>query len=139
MCGRAVPQEGSRVRSGREEKLPQCWSLGYCSLEMVPLKGILEERNVRQVAASEPALPSVDLADLYPQGDVWTSDGNFFPALAVVEPGPSLAMGIPFPSGESSVLTALSLSLQYDDGSGMKREATADDLIKVVEELTRIH
>jgi DNA damage-binding protein 1 len=29
--------------------------------------------------------------------------------------------------------------LQYDDGSGMKREATADDLIKVVEELTRIH
>uniref|UniRef100_A0A9L0ICD7 DNA damage-binding protein 1 n=1 Tax=Equus asinus TaxID=9793 RepID=A0A9L0ICD7_EQUAS len=30
-------------------------------------------------------------------------------------------------------------NLQYDDGSGMKREATADDLIKVVEELTRIH
>lgn len=64
----AVPQEGSRVRSGREEKLPQCWSLGYCSLEMVPLKGILEERNVCQVAASEPALPSVDLAACTPKG-----------------------------------------------------------------------
>lgn len=31
------------------------------------------------------------------------------------------------------------LSLQIDDGSGMKREATVDDLIKIVEELTRIH
>ncbi|XP_061415888.1 DNA damage-binding protein 1 [Lethenteron reissneri] len=29
--------------------------------------------------------------------------------------------------------------LQIDDGSGMKREATVDDLIKTVEELTRIH
>jgi hypothetical protein len=25
------------------------------------------------------------------------------------------------------------------DGSGMKREATVDDLIKIVEELSRIH
>ena len=31
------------------------------------------------------------------------------------------------------------LSLRIDDGSGMKREATVDDLIKIVEELTRIH
>lgn len=107
MCGRAVPQEGSRVRSSKEEKLPQCWSLGYCSLEVVPLKGILEERNVRQVVASEPALPSLDLVDLYPQGEVWTSDGNFFPASVAVEPGPSPAVGIPFPSGQSSVLTTL--------------------------------
>ncbi|XP_038260543.1 LOW QUALITY PROTEIN: DNA damage-binding protein 1 [Dermochelys coriacea] len=30
-------------------------------------------------------------------------------------------------------------NLQIDDGSGMKREATVDDLIKIVEELTRIH
>lgn len=30
-------------------------------------------------------------------------------------------------------------SSQIDDGSGMKREATVDDLIKIVEELTRIH
>ncbi|XP_058858096.1 DNA damage-binding protein 1-like isoform X2 [Acipenser ruthenus] len=29
--------------------------------------------------------------------------------------------------------------LQIDDGSGMKREATVDELIKIVEELTRIH
>lgn len=29
--------------------------------------------------------------------------------------------------------------LQIDDGSGMKREATVDDLVKMVEELTRIH
>lgn len=29
--------------------------------------------------------------------------------------------------------------VQIDDGSGMKREATVDDLIKIVEELTRIH
>nr|DBA17370.1 TPA: hypothetical protein GDO54_002833 [Pyxicephalus adspersus] len=30
-------------------------------------------------------------------------------------------------------------NLQIDDGSGMKRETTVDDLIKIVEELTRIH
>ncbi|XP_015904539.1 DNA damage-binding protein 1 [Parasteatoda tepidariorum] len=29
--------------------------------------------------------------------------------------------------------------VQYDDGSGMKRDATVDDIVKVVEELTRIH
>lgn len=29
--------------------------------------------------------------------------------------------------------------LQFDDGSGMKRDATVDDLVKIVEELTRIH
>ncbi|XP_064600976.1 DNA damage-binding protein 1-like [Liolophura sinensis] len=29
--------------------------------------------------------------------------------------------------------------LQMDDGSGMKREATVDDLLKMIEELTRIH
>ena len=28
---------------------------------------------------------------------------------------------------------------QIDDGSGMKREAAVDDLVKMVEELTRIH
>jgi DNA damage-binding protein 1 len=28
---------------------------------------------------------------------------------------------------------------QMDDGSGMKREATVDDLVKTIEELTRIH
>lgn len=37
-------------------------------------------------------------------------------------------------------LTLMLLILfQIDDGSGMKREATVDDLIKIVEELTRIH
>ncbi|XP_017269738.1 DNA damage-binding protein 1 [Kryptolebias marmoratus] len=30
-------------------------------------------------------------------------------------------------------------TLQVDDGSGMKREATVDEVIKIVEELTRIH
>ncbi|KAI0234301.1 DNA damage-binding protein 1 [Lamellibrachia satsuma] len=29
--------------------------------------------------------------------------------------------------------------LQIDDGTGMKREATVDDLVKIIEELTRIH
>jgi DNA damage-binding protein 1 len=29
--------------------------------------------------------------------------------------------------------------LQIDDGSGMKRDATVDDLVKMIEELTRIH
>lgn len=29
--------------------------------------------------------------------------------------------------------------IQIDDGSGMKREATIDDLVKIIEELTRIH
>lgn len=54
------------------------------------------------------------------------SDENLLPGMVVLEPGPSL-------------MTFLLSLLQYDDGSGMKREATADDLIKVVEELTRIH
>uniref|UniRef100_T1J441 DNA damage-binding protein 1 n=1 Tax=Strigamia maritima TaxID=126957 RepID=T1J441_STRMM len=31
------------------------------------------------------------------------------------------------------------LQKSMDDGSGMKREATVDDLVKIVEELTRIH
>lgn len=31
------------------------------------------------------------------------------------------------------------LMFQIDDGSGMKREATVDEVIKIVEELTRIH
>ena len=39
-----------------------------------------------------------------------------------------------------SVLMYFSVASQMpDDGSGMKREATVDDLIKTVEELTRIH
>ena len=29
--------------------------------------------------------------------------------------------------------------IQINDGSGMKREATVDDIIKIVEDLTRIH
>lgn len=29
--------------------------------------------------------------------------------------------------------------LQIDDPSGMKKEATVDDLVKIVEDLTRIH
>lgn len=33
----------------------------------------------------------------------------------------------------------VSSGLQIDDGSGMKREANVDDLIKIIEELTRIH
>lgn len=31
------------------------------------------------------------------------------------------------------------IQFQIDDGSGMKREATVDEVIKIVEELTRIH
>lgn len=31
------------------------------------------------------------------------------------------------------------VQFQIDDGSGMKREATVDEVIKIVEELTRIH
>ncbi|XP_075223029.1 DNA damage-binding protein pic [Lycorma delicatula] len=33
----------------------------------------------------------------------------------------------------------VSAGLQMDDGSGMKRDTTVDDLIKIVEDLTRIH
>jgi DNA damage-binding protein 1 len=29
--------------------------------------------------------------------------------------------------------------LQVDNGSGMKQDATVDDLVKIVEDLTRIH
>ena len=32
-----------------------------------------------------------------------------------------------------------SLTRQIDDGSGMKKECTVEDLVKTVEELTRIH
>lgn len=42
------------------------------------------------------------------------------------------------PNDCASPLPLASL-FQIDDGSGMKREATVDDLIKIVEELTRIH
>jgi hypothetical protein len=38
-----------------------------------------------------------------------------------------------------SALMCYRLSAQVDDGSGMKREATVEDLIKTIEELTRIH
>jgi len=34
---------------------------------------------------------------------------------------------------------SVNVELQVDDGSGMKRDATVDDIIKIVEELTRIH
>ncbi|XP_069681912.1 DNA damage-binding protein 1 isoform X1 [Periplaneta americana] len=34
---------------------------------------------------------------------------------------------------------SLGLQLQVDNGSGMKQEATVDDLVKIVEDLTRIH
>ena len=33
----------------------------------------------------------------------------------------------------------VSLGLQLDSGTGMKQEATVDDLVKIVEDLTRIH
>ncbi|PNF36443.1 DNA damage-binding protein 1 [Cryptotermes secundus] len=33
----------------------------------------------------------------------------------------------------------VSLGLQVDNGSGMKQDATVDDLVKIVEDLTRIH
>ena len=29
--------------------------------------------------------------------------------------------------------------VQIDDGSGMKRDSTVEDLVKIVEELTRVH
>lgn len=44
--------------------------------------------------------------------------------------------------GELTVVEVLSCfphAFQIDDGSGMKREATVDEVIKIVEELTRIH
>ncbi|XP_023704861.1 DNA damage-binding protein 1 isoform X1 [Cryptotermes secundus] len=34
---------------------------------------------------------------------------------------------------------SLGLQLQVDNGSGMKQDATVDDLVKIVEDLTRIH
>lgn len=36
-------------------------------------------------------------------------------------------------------MTDICIILQIDDGAGMSRDATVDDLIKIVEELTRIH
>jgi len=39
----------------------------------------------------------------------------------------------------SDKMKEVSTGLQIDDGSGMKREATAEDLIKQIEDLTRIH
>lgn len=37
------------------------------------------------------------------------------------------------------VFISIAALMQMDDGSGMKREATVDDLVKIIEELTRIH
>lgn len=53
-------------------------------------------------------------------------------------PTPRSGAGVGEVEGPGETLTPCPFP-QYDDGSGMKREATADDLIKVVEELTRIH
>ncbi|XP_011303524.1 DNA damage-binding protein 1 [Fopius arisanus] len=36
-------------------------------------------------------------------------------------------------------MAEVAMGLTIDDGSGMKKEATVDDLVKVVEDLTRIH
>lgn len=38
-----------------------------------------------------------------------------------------------------SLIAPIVIQFQIDDGSGMKREATVDEVIKIVEELTRIH
>lgn len=38
-----------------------------------------------------------------------------------------------------SSMEEVASGLQIDDGSGMKKECTVEDLVKVVEELTRIH
>lgn len=42
-------------------------------------------------------------------------------------------------TGSSGVSLFDVFQFQIDDGSGMKREATVDEVIKIVEELTRIH
>lgn len=85
------------------------------------------------MAASAPALLSVGLVDLDPQGGGWLLTRTFS------LPWRCLSQGFPSPWASPSLTTFPLSLLQYDDGSGMKREATADDLIKVVEELTRIH
>ncbi|XP_046628743.1 DNA damage-binding protein 1 [Neodiprion virginianus] len=36
-------------------------------------------------------------------------------------------------------MAEVAMGLQIDDGSGMKKDATVDDLVKIVEDLTRIH
>lgn len=93
----------------------------------------LEEGEIDQV---------VSLLTCTTQGEVWVSGESFLchddgGVLCLLHWGHSL------PQLWASALLVLTappvFSLQYDDGSGMKREATADDLIKVVEELTRIH
>lgn len=84
--------------------------MGCCFLELVPLGTILSWKCGLSRRRQLPASSwSVDLLGHTPRGE----------PLAVRTPS--------------------SFPPQYDDGSGMKREATADDLIKVVEELTRIH
>lgn len=41
--------------------------------------------------------------------------------------------------GAASAHSVMPFVFQIDDGGGMKREATVDEVIKIVEELTRIH
>lgn len=59
-----------------------------------------------------------------------------------------VAMGLMVSKASSSVKNIMNIifyilkhiiSVQLDDGSGMKKEATVDDLVKIVEDLTRIH
>ena len=91
------------------------------------------------------ALLPADAADpAASPAEAWASDDESLLLPRQCGAGYHSVVGSPSPWSESLLsaltasLTPLS-SLQYDDGSGMKREATADDLIKVVEELTRIH
>jgi len=39
----------------------------------------------------------------------------------------------------SEKMKEVAAGLQMDDGSGMKKEATVEDIIKLIEDLTRIH
>ena len=130
--------------SYREETLPQCRVLGYCSLEMVPLGDILEGREMyarwwpsNQLCCQETLLTCTFKERcgflMRPPSLLRQYCRQVLLAVTVLSPLPGVRE---HPSGPHSPPLS---SLQYDDGSGMKREATADDLIKVVEELTRIH
>lgn len=50
-----------------------------------------------------------------------------------------LLFACPLMSGARLSSPLVVFHFQIDDGSGMKREATVDEVIKIVEELTRIH
>ena len=93
---------------------------------------------------------SLDLTicwEIYTQTSIETPTSEAFFQLPPPPPPPSVPIDFrsaapvlsPFIASQISCADWSYACQQIDDGSGMKKECTVEDLVKVVEELTRIH